>query len=454
MDDTQLVKQQLDQVQQVVSTYDDQQLQEYQLEYEKAKKALEDGMAFGSHNEIAFMAITRAKLEQDLREIESRIMTQSTQVEVVGSVSETKEPVEVKATEEKGILSRVRSFFGGLFSGKDKLSKNGMSKDEITEKTSSNIKSTYDDEYTKEYLKKAKGAGEYALDRGKDYREALNQDASDPIIVYYNLKEAFNAQTLMEIKTSAPLKKQLKAIIGEDANLDHNIITTKGQISGLNLDRFVGSLTTSISRVDAFKDGRAIEILRKLQEGKDSAHGGDDTSDASVAEALQQVKLGFYQHLKNLERRYGNVITQVQVPDLVKSIDLCVLADDLSTLQDIVQIIDNNHTGVELFDKSNPMDQEYIKLANYYMAMWNVIDKYKGMVMNKDTGMTNDEIDIENYFRTLEKLGPVGGFSMTELEQKEYTKGLWKRKDKEGLLLAGLDKARWNKHKSNFVEGK
>lgn len=172
----------------------------------------------------------------------------------------------------------------------------------------------------------------------------------------------------------------LGAMMREEVNsgrvkpLTHAVQTRAGAVKGLTVERMIGNMQvlTVISNMTVHQ---ARDILTKLATGENGPEGTEE-KDRITGEGLIEYKNVVYQYLKGMERKYGKLLTQLHPEDVMKRINFHEFGMEARMIQDMVNLIDDNETGIRLFDENNPADVEYKALAGYFFRAINAVIAY------------------------------------------------------------------------------
>lgn len=232
---------------------------------------------------------------------------------------------------------------------------------------------------------------------------------------------------------------------GQIYNLE-DITTRKGIIKGLRVARMVPNMET-LKAILKVPEQEAMNILRKLGTGTQGEHASEET-DAIVREGIFEYKQLLYRYLKNLEQRYGKLLTQMHPQDILQRINLRELWLDMQLNQDMAQYMDNNKTGIAIFDDNNPEDQDFKALAAYYIKALGYIKQYVILQVQIHKGGQTAETAaefVETIHRDVRELenGVHEGPALKEGEIPCYAEAIRKKyaNSEDGLARAGYD--RW-----------
>lgn len=162
---------------------------------------------------------------------------------------------------------------------------------------------------------------------------------------------------------------------GRFQDMNHVVRTRAGVVKGLNVSRMIPNVEIlTVTAGLSVEQGR--EMLSKLAAGD-----GTEEMDRGVAEGLMEYKNAIYRHLKGMEAKYGKMLTQLHPEDVLRRINVHQFIMDGRLLQDMVQLIDDNKTGIQLFtedagNENYAADKEYKELANYYFDAVFAINTY------------------------------------------------------------------------------
>lgn len=224
------------------------------------------------------------------------------------------------------------------------------------------------------------------------------------------------------------------------------ITTRKGKIDGLLVSRVVHNMETLKATLKV-PEQEAMNILRKLGTGTQGEHAGEET-DTIVREGILEYKQLLYRHLKNLEQRYGKLLTQMHPQDVLQRINLREIWLDMQLGQDMMQYMDNNHTGIKIFNDDNRADQDFKALAMYYLRAFEYIQSYviNQVEIHRGNAKVNSVITtMEKMHRNVRELenGVHEGPALKEGEIPCYAEAIRKKyaNSEDGLARAGYD--RW-----------
>lgn len=182
-------------------------------------------------------------------------------------------------------------------------------------------------------------------------------------------------------------------------SVDVDVQTSKGTISGLNVSRMIPNVDILTVTADLSTE-QAADMLYKVAQGKfesdevkkmksekmDTEQLKEEERkagqrDADTEEGLREFKHAVYKHLKRMEAKYGKMLTQLHPEDALRKVNIHEWGMDTRLTQDMVQLIDNNETGIKLFtedkeDKNYKEDMEYIALARYYFHAAGALNSY------------------------------------------------------------------------------
>lgn len=161
---------------------------------------------------------------------------------------------------------------------------------------------------------------------------------------------------------------------GRLRSLDHFVETREGSITGLTLNR-MGSNMQVLASITGKNAEQAKSMMRKMATGE-TGEGGSEEKDRITEEGLREYKSTMYQYLKKLEVKYGKMLTQLHPEDVLRKINIHEFGMEAKPIQDMVNLIDDNKTGIQLFDDNNPADVDYKALATYYFRAITAINMY------------------------------------------------------------------------------
>ena len=161
---------------------------------------------------------------------------------------------------------------------------------------------------------------------------------------------------------------------GRLRSLDHFVETREGSITGLTLNR-MGSNMQVMASITGKNAEQAKSMMRKMATGE-TGEGGSEEKDRITEEGLREYKSTMYQYLKKLEVKYGKMLTQLHPEDVLRKINIHEFGMEAKPIQDMVNLIDDNKTGIQLFDDNNPADVDYKALATYYFRAITAINMY------------------------------------------------------------------------------
>ena len=161
---------------------------------------------------------------------------------------------------------------------------------------------------------------------------------------------------------------------GRLRSLDHFVETREGSITGLTLNR-MGSNMQVLASITGKNAEQAKSMMRKMATGE-TGEGGSEEKDRITEEGLREYKSTMYQYLKNIEAKYGKMLTQLHPEDVLRKINIHDFGMEARPIQDMVNLIDDNKTGIQLFDDNNPADADYKALAIYYFRAITAINMY------------------------------------------------------------------------------
>ena len=161
---------------------------------------------------------------------------------------------------------------------------------------------------------------------------------------------------------------------GRLRSLEHFVETREGSITGLTLNR-MGSNMQVLSAITGLDAEQAKSMMRKMATGE-TGEGGSEEKDRITEEGLREYKSTMYQYLKKLEVKYGKMLTQLHPDDVLRKINIHEFGMEAKPIQDMVNLIDDNKTGIQLFDDNNPADVDYKALATYYFRAITAINMY------------------------------------------------------------------------------
>lgn len=156
--------------------------------------------------------------------------------------------------------------------------------------------------------------------------------------------------------------------------IEHAVQTRAGEVKGLTISRMIGNMQV-LTVVSDMTVHQARDILKKLATGETGQEGTEE-KDRITGEGLIEYKNVVYQYLKGMERKYGKLLTQLHPEDVVKRFNFHEFGMEARMIQDMVNLIDDNHTGIRLLDDNNPADVEYKALAGYFFNAINAVNLY------------------------------------------------------------------------------
>ena len=161
--------------------------------------------------------------------------------------------------------------------------------------------------------------------------------------------------------------------------LTHCIETSKGKIAGLNLGRMVPNVEV-LTVTAGISAEQAREMMRKMAAGEAGPEATLE-KDTVTSEGLMEYKNAVYKHIKGLEKKYGKMLTQLHPEDVLRRINIHEFAMEARLVQDMVNLTDNNGTGIQLFtedeqDENYKTDMDYKALAAYYFNAIGAINSY------------------------------------------------------------------------------
>ncbi len=190
-------------------------------------------------------------------------------------------------------------------------------------------------------------------------------------------QKKYTAQLSNRIGLARMLKADVDA--GTIKPLTHCIETSKGKISGLNLSRMVPNVEI-LTVTAGISAEQAREMMRKLAAGEEGPEATLE-KDTVTSEGLMEYKNAVYKHIKGLEKKYGKMLTQLHPEDVLRRINIHEFAMEARLVQDMVNLTDNNGTGIQLFtedeqDENYKTDMDYKALAAYYFNAIGAINSY------------------------------------------------------------------------------
>ena len=156
--------------------------------------------------------------------------------------------------------------------------------------------------------------------------------------------------------------------------LEHFVQTRGGAIKGLTLNRMGGNMQV-LAAITGKNAEQAKSMMRKMATGEEGEEGSEE-KDRITEEGLREYKSTMYQYLKNIEAKYGKMLTQLHPEDVLRKINIHEFGMEARPIQDMVNLIDDNKTGIQLFDNNNPADADYKALAIYYFRAITAINMY------------------------------------------------------------------------------
>ncbi len=156
--------------------------------------------------------------------------------------------------------------------------------------------------------------------------------------------------------------------------LAHFVQTRGGAITGLTLNRMGGNMQV-LAAITGKSEEQAKSMMRKMATGEEGEEGSEE-KDRITEEGLREYKSTMYQYLKNIEAKYGKMLTQLHPEDVLRKINIHDFGMEARPIQDMVNLIDDNKTGIQLFDDNNPADADYKALAIYYFRAITAINMY------------------------------------------------------------------------------
>lgn len=185
-------------------------------------------------------------------------------------------------------------------------------------------------------------------------------------------KHMYTEQLDQKIGLDAKLRQHVEA--GEIKPVMHFVQTSRGEIRGLNVSRMSGNMQI-LTVTGNMTAQQAEQTLVKLATGE-TGEGATAEKDQAVEQGLREYKNAIYSHLKRMETKYGKLLTQLHPEDVMRRINIHETAMDMQLMQDMVNLTDNNSTGLQLFDDTNAADVEYKALASYYFNALSALNVY------------------------------------------------------------------------------
>ena len=190
-------------------------------------------------------------------------------------------------------------------------------------------------------------------------------------------QKKYTAQLSNRIGLARMLKADVDA--GVIKPLTHCIETSKGKISGLNLSRMVPNVEI-LTVTAGISAEQAREMMLKMAAGEEGPEATLE-KDTITREGLMEYKNAVYKHIKGLEKKYGKMLTQLHPEDVLRRINIHEFAMEARLVQDMVNLTDNNGTGIQLFtedeqDENYKTDMDYKALAAYYFNAIGAINSY------------------------------------------------------------------------------
>ena len=227
--------------------------------------------------------------------------------------------------------------------------------------------------------------------------------------------------------------------------MTHFVETRTGKVTGLNLSRMISNVEVLTATTDLTPE-QARSMMRKMAAGE-SGPEGSEQKDRTTAEGLKEFKNTVYKHIKSMEARYGKMLTQLHPEDVLKRLNIHEFAMDARLIQDMVNLIDDNSTGIRLFE-NNPADEDYKALADYYFNAITVINNY---VQIHSQNTQNEEMlafqsnalaeQMEKARRYEEKVN--GGPSLKASQMPYYVQSVRQRYQKSGDIVKRQGYGRW-----------
>ncbi len=215
-----------------------------------------------------------------------------------------------------------------------------------------------------------------------------------------------------------------------------------GTIRALTKHRLVKNISV-LTLMGDIKADKAKEMLSKMSSGKI----GVTDHDEETKEGILEYKGAIYSYLKRLEKKYGKLLTQLHPEDVLKRVDFHELVLEMRLAQDMIQLIDNNETGVSFFDDNNPADLDYKILAGYYFHAFTSINAYIQMnasLSDDVTAQTEQKVLIAESMEKARKYeAAVKGPALKAAEVPYYTQNVRESYQKDENYLRSAGFGRW-----------
>lgn len=237
---------------------------------------------------------------------------------------------------------------------------------------------------------------------------------------------------------------QMKVDDEELPPLSHPVQTTRGEIKGLNVARMPSNMQI-LTVTSNLTLEQAEEAMEKIATGEMGAAATME-KDQAVEQGLRTYKDAIFVHLKGLEAKYGKLLTQLHPEDVMRRVNIHELGMEMQLMQDMVNLTDNNATGIELFRDDNPMDVKYKALASYFFEAFNVIILYV-QTHQMNSPMFADD-NREPLLEQMEKAreledGVEEGPSLKSSQMPYYTQSVRARYGGDSNPLRNVGYGRW-----------
>ena len=256
-----------------------------------------------------------------------------------------------------------------------------------------------------------------------------------------------------QISSRIGLARMLKADVdaGTIKPLTHCIETSKGKISGLNLGRMVPNVEV-LTVTAGISAEQAREMMRKMAAGEAGPEATLE-KDTVTSEGLMEYKNAVYKHIKGLEKKYGKMLTQLHPEDVLRRINIHEFAMEARLVQDMVNLTDNNGTGIQLFtederDENYKTDMDYKALAAYYFNAIGAINSYVQfhLAYNPDPQIAayqNDDMIRQMELARQYEDGVNEGPALRSSQMPYYVQSVRKRYQNNPHLLKRQGYGRW-----------
>ena len=247
-------------------------------------------------------------------------------------------------------------------------------------------------------------------------------------------------------RIESKLKKKYGKYYGLDLKRPANPGEKEGvNISGLNASRLFGMLLTDRGRGFNMGEDEIYELMDDLHAPHKQGMTPEEQKQANdrFDGAMQKYKGILLDDLKDREKKYGALMTQMHPEDTLPQIGEQAFGQDDGFLQDATQM--RQMGGKYLDPEHNEEDQRFIDLSDYYNNTTVVLQQYKaiahGGAQSGMEGVTPDMLLNEtnkDLQEALEIEGRIKGPRMNQEQMNAYQKDLKKRAKKESYLKGRL----------------